>query len=170
LTTIFQFIDLRSFSDVWYWLMLGVVWTRVMHAPMGVPADLVHRARRGNPDAADDLAQLTGIRVRHERDIARTLGAWRVAFWSCALTASGLAAYLYFIEFAQAVFLLLAPYALVRVLEARAAARMDAAMPAADALVRAHLRLRRQVQFVALPAVFLSAVWGMGHNLAQHAL
>ncbi|MCA8878437.1 MAG: component of SufBCD complex [Rhodobacteraceae bacterium] len=170
MTTIFQFIDLRSFSDVWYWLMLGVVWTRVMHAPMGVPAELIHRARRGSPEAADDLARLTAIRVRHERDVARALGAWRVAFWSCALTACGLAAYLYFVEFAQAVFLLLAPYALVRLLVARTAARMDAAMPSDDALVRAHLRLRRQVQVVVLPAVFLSAVWGMGYNLAQHAL
>ena len=51
-STLFQFIDLRSFSDIWYWLMLGLVWTRVMHAPMGVPAELVHRARRGQSDAA----------------------------------------------------------------------------------------------------------------------
>ena len=168
--TIFQFIDLRSFSDIWYWLMLGLVWTRVLHAPMGVPAELVLRARRGQADAAADLALLSALRVRHERDAARSLGVWRVAAWSFVLSALAVAGFGYFVEVAQAAFLLLAPYGLVRLVEGRAVARLAAEQPAGRALIEAHLRLRRRVQLVVLPAVFLAAVWGMAHNIASRAV
>lgn len=170
MTTIFQFIDLRSFSDIWYWLMLALVWTRVMHAPMGVPADLVQRARRGLPGAAADLQALSDLNVRQERDAALALGAWRVAGWSFLLSSLGIAGFVYFVEIAQAAFLLLAPYGLVRLVVCRTAQGLAAAPAAGAALVSAHLRLRRRVQFVALPAVFLTAIWGMAHNIADRAI
>lgn len=167
--TLFQLIDLRSFSTIWYWLMLGAVWTRVLHAPMGVPAEMVLRARRGQPAALSDLTALSGIRVRQEREAA-AWNVWRVAGWSFVLSALAVAGYGYAVEVAQAGFLLLAPFALVRLIVGRCAARLDRERPEGAALVAAHLRLRRQVRLVVLPAVFLAAIWGMAHNIVSHSV
>ena len=168
--TFFQLIDLRSFSDIWYWLMLGLVWTRVLHAPMGVPAELVYRARRGQSAAAADLALSSDLHVRQECEAAQALGIWRVAAWSFVLSSLAIAGFAYGVEVAQAAVLLLAPLGLVRLIVGRSAARIARERPSGAALIDAHLRLRRRVQYVVLPAVFLTAIWGMAYNIASHAI
>ena len=44
--SLFSTIDLRSFSNLWFWLMLAVAWSNVTHFVMGVPFDMVQRAKR----------------------------------------------------------------------------------------------------------------------------
>jgi hypothetical protein len=45
-SNVFEVIDMRSFSSLWYWIALAVMWSSASHYVLGVPFDLVQRARR----------------------------------------------------------------------------------------------------------------------------
>ena len=53
--TIFELIDMRSFSNLWYWIVLAVLWSSVSHWVLGVPFDMVQRAKRHGGKSLDDL-------------------------------------------------------------------------------------------------------------------
>ena len=42
--SIFELIDMRSFSNLWYWIALAVMWSTASHWVLGVPWDMVIRA------------------------------------------------------------------------------------------------------------------------------
>ncbi|MDO7630423.1 MAG: component of SufBCD complex, partial [Loktanella sp.] len=51
---ILQVIDLRSFSSLWYWLFIAIAWSTVSHWVLGVPYDMVQRAKRQGGQAEID--------------------------------------------------------------------------------------------------------------------
>ena len=69
-----QVIDLRSFSSVWYWIGLAVVWSSVSHWVLGVPYDLIMRARRNKGQDLEDMTDLVRINVRRMLNIAQSAG------------------------------------------------------------------------------------------------
>jgi hypothetical protein len=166
---VIDLIDFRAFSSIWYWLLLGLVWTRVIHAPFGVPFDLLRRADRNDPRAIRDVEALTAIEIRHRDEIAATLGAWEVALWAFVLALLGGLALGYGVEPAQALLLLAVPLALVRWLIARAQRRIVAGGLRGADLRAALRRLRALVQAVGMTSVFVSALWGMFRLLAEQS-
>ena len=60
---LFQVIDLRSFSSVWYWIMLAVLWSSISHYVLGVPYDMITRARRQHGQIEEDMVDLVRINV-----------------------------------------------------------------------------------------------------------
>ena len=44
--TLFDVIDFRSFSNLWFWIMLAVAWSTASHWVLGIPFDMVLRARQ----------------------------------------------------------------------------------------------------------------------------
>ena len=70
--SVFEVIDLRSFSNLWYWIGLAVLWSSVSHWVLGVPHDAILRARRGTPETAmRDLNDLARVNVNRILYIAR---------------------------------------------------------------------------------------------------
>lgn len=163
--TIWTLIGTGSFSSIWFWVFLGILWAHVMQAPLGVPVDLVRRAQGGDGAAADDLRALTGVRLSEAQRLAR-MAPWRAGGWAFALALLAGLAVPYGIELAQAALALAVPLAWVRWVETRAAGRM-AEVPDMSALIRAHMALRRKVQGIGIAAVFLTSVFGMLRLLAE---
>jgi hypothetical protein len=161
--SLFDLVELRSFSSVWYWIAMAVFWARVSHAPLGVPADLVRRARGGDGGARRDVELLLRLRMRRRLDDPRIAGL-RVAAVFCLLTVLVGLGIVYGSELAQAVLLIAAPYVLVAALDGRLLRKLPA-LDSAQAVesLAAH---RAWVQGIALCAVFVTAVWGTYHNLA----
>ncbi len=62
--TVFEVIDMRSFSNLWYWIGLAVIWSTVSHWVIGVPFDMVLRARLKGGQVANDLETLVQINCR----------------------------------------------------------------------------------------------------------
>lgn len=164
---VWNLIDTGSFSSLWFWLFLGVLWSHVMHAPMGVPVDLVRRAQTGDTQAAADLRALSGVRIAEAERMA-ALAPWRAGGWAFALALLAGLAVPHGSELAQAGLALVAPLAAVRWFEARAARRM-ADVPDMTALIRAHTVLRRKVQAVGILAVFVTSIFGMVRLLVDQA-
>lgn len=165
-----ELIDMRSFSNLWYWIALAVLWSSLSHWILGVPFDMVIRARRRGGQAAADLADLVRIHVRRRMHIARAAGPWLVGFTALVLTTLGLLGFVYDVEFCQAVFLMLAPSALVGGMSIRLAARIEAEAPEGEALCRLLARYRFWIQVIGVIAIFITSMWGMWRNLSLGVL
>ena len=56
--TVFEVIDMRSFSNLWYWIGLAVLWSSVSHWVLGVPYDSILRAKRATEEGRPALLQM----------------------------------------------------------------------------------------------------------------
>ena len=164
--TVFELIDARSFSNLWYWLVLAVAWSMASHWVLGVPWDVVDRARRRRGEAEDDLHTMLQINVLRMLRVADAAGLWLLALASAGLTALALLGFRYDVEFAQAAFLLLFPLAVAAGLSLRTARHLAAGGSPGDALYARLRRLRLSVRLIGMAAVFVTAMWGMYRNLA----
>lgn len=162
--TVFEMIDMRSFSNLWYWIALAVVWSASSHYVLGVPYDMVSRARRLGGTAEEDLRDIVRVNVNRLLYISAVAGLWLVGLAFFLLTALALVGFVYGLEFAQAVFLLALPMSVVFGLSVRTARMIHAADGAG--LHQKLQRHRLQVQVVGMIAIFVTAFWGMYSNLS----
>ncbi|WP_342075535.1 hypothetical protein [Yoonia sp. SS1-5] len=164
---IFQVIDLRTFSNMWYWLAVAVTWSMVSHWILGVPFDMILRARRHGGQTAQDLDMMVAINVRRLLDINDIAGIWIMGFATFILSTLAMIGFYYGFEFAQGLFFLAVPLTIVGMISVRASRDFAADQPTGDALVRALIRLRFWIQSIAMLSIFLTAMYGMYHNLSH---
>jgi len=158
-----EVIDLRSFSNLWYWIVLAILWSSLSHWTLGVPYHIVARARRGDAQADRDmraLARINGARILAVTDQSAAVLLGLAVFIATGLAVTG---WLYRVEFLQALFLLMFPAMLVgglTVLTARKLRRTEY-----EDVAHA-LRLHRiYVQMMGIVFIFLTAFWGMYTNV-----
>lgn len=166
--TIFELIDMRSFSNLWYWIALAVTWSTASHYPLGVPFDLILRARRRGGSAAEDMLMLTAVHVRRLLSIGREAGVMLTLVASFLLSLILGLGFVFRVEFAQAVALIVLPLSGVGLLSLRTAARLEpllAEAPEVEGVARILLRHRVSVQVIGMGSIFLTALWGMFQNL-----
>jgi len=83
-STAFELIDMRSFSNLWFWITLAYAWSAASHYVIGVPFVVLARAVRYGGQAEADLKELVRINASRFTYIADTAGSWLVAFVRCA--------------------------------------------------------------------------------------
>lgn len=164
--TVFATIDLRSFSNLWFWIAVVVAWSSATHFLIGVPFDMVVRARRHGGQAMAALEAMVLIQARRRNQIMRGSGVWLVGFWAMVLSVMAVLGFGYGAELAQALTLLLGPLSLAAVLGLRLAARLERAPLAGAALTRKLTLHRLAVQAIGLGAILITTLWGVWHNLA----
>ncbi|XHY18533.1 hypothetical protein SuNHUV7_33470 (plasmid) [Pseudoseohaeicola sp. NH-UV-7] len=164
--TVFELIDMRSFSNLWFWIALAVMWSTASHWVIGVPYDLVLRARRQGGQVETDLEDLVRINVNRLLYVARVSGLWLLGFGCFFLTALAITGFMYDVEFAQAVFLLLFPMSIVGLLSLSTARLIETEHLVGEALHRRLGRHRFFTQFIGMISIFLTAMWGMFQNLS----
>jgi len=157
---------MRSFSNLWFWIALAVVWSSVSHWVLGVPFDMIQRARKHGGDAELDLHDLVRINVNRLLYIGQVSGLVLLTFISFLLTSLGILAFFYDVEFAQAVFLLAFPMTIVGALSFSTAKIIARDQPEGDVLYARLSRHRVFTQFIGMISIFVTAMWGMYQNLA----
>lgn len=167
---IFELIDMRSFSNLWYWIMLAVMWSSSSHWVLGVPFDLISRARRQGGEAQADLETLVRINTTRLLYIARTAGTWLVAFLCFVLSMLLMLGFYYHIEFAQAVLFLLGPMTVLAAMSIRVAGIIEAGGDVGEALDRRLMRHRFSIQLLGMVSIFVTAMFGMYQNMQIGAL
>jgi hypothetical protein len=163
--TALEVIDLRSFSNLWYWIALAVLWSSVSHWVLGVPHDLIHRARReGGAALADveDLARINVNRLLHLVDSGAMILMALAGFWLSALL---VLAFYYDVEFAQAVFFLLCPLSIVMWVSVRESRRIADGSIQGEALLRRLTVHRRVLQVIGMLSIMVTAFYGMWKNM-----
>lgn len=168
--TIFSLIDFRSFSNLWFWIALAVAWSWASHWVLGVPFDMVSRARRQGGQAQRDLEAILEIHVRRIMHVARAAGFWLIGLVSFVLSALLLLGFWYGVEFAQAVFLLAMPMSVVGTLSLRQAAEIEAGVEGGQALCQRLARHRLLVQVIGIFAILVTSLWGMWQNITATVL
>ena len=163
--TVFELIDMQSFSNLWYWIALAVMWSTASHWVLGVPFDMVVRARRNGGQTAQDLDTLVGINVRRILFIGRVSGLWLVAIGTAFLTSLAMLGFWYGIEFAQALLLLALPMSVVWLLTLRTARRIVRDAAQGPDLWKRLSRHRMAVQGVGMLSILVTAMWGMWQNI-----
>lgn len=170
LTTLLEVVDLRSFSNLWYWIALAVVWSTASYWVLGVPFDMIQRARRSGGQALDDLEMIVAIKVRRMLMISELSGLWALGFLSFVLTGLAILAFGYWVEFAQALFLIFAPLMIVGARALATAVRIRDGDISGEALHRTLMRHRFWTQVIGILAVFVTAMFGMFQNLSIGAI
>ena len=164
--TVFEVIDMRSFSNLWYWIGLAVLWSSVSHWVMGVPFDMILRARRlkdgPHMDDLEDLARVSVNRILFISDVA---GIWIALFGSAFLTALTIVAFGYGIEFAQALLFLVLPLSILALLSVRTAHLIRKGQDKGDLLIKRLLRHRLTTLLIGVVSIFVTAMYGMYTNL-----
>lgn len=157
---------MRSFSNLWFWIALAVVWSTASHWVLGVPFDMVSRARRNGGQAAEDLEDLVRINTNRLLYISTVSGLWLLGFACFVLTGLALLGFVYRVEFAQALFLLAFPMSIVGLLNLSTARLIQEEQATGETLWRRMARHRTWVQAIGMVAIFVTALWGMYQNMA----
>lgn len=168
--TALEVIDLRSFSNLWYWIALAVLWSSVSHWVLGVPHDLIQRARREGGQALGDVEDLVRINVNrllHIVDSGALVMVGIAGFWLSALV---VLAFYYDVEFAQALFFLLGPLALVLWVSVRECRRISAGANHGEALLRRLTVHRRVLQVIGMLSIAVTAFYGTWQNVSVSIL
>lgn len=153
----FQFFAAASFLSLWYWVLHAVVWVTACYRTLGVPLDMLVRARRDPEIAArvDDLAHLSCERIGgiHDR-----LGVPLAAVSGFVLAVVFALGFVTGVETAQAAFAILLPLAIIVYSKLRLALAVRRKGMAGPELVLALSRRRTGHQFVAIVAM-CGAAW-----------
>ncbi len=169
-TGVLEVIDMRSFTSIWYWIVIAVVWSTTSHWILGVPYDMVTRAKKNEGQAQQDLEQLITINCNRVLNIMNVAGAWVVGFSTFFITVLAVLGFWYDIEISQAVFLIVAPLSLVAMQSVGAARRLRTTAPTGIDLRRKLMRQRLFHQLIGMISIFVTAFWGMWHNLGATVL
>lgn len=162
---LFQVIDLRSFSSIWYWMVVAVIWSSVSHWVLGVPYDLIQRARRRGGEAEQDLRDIVRVNVNRLLHISQVAGSLLTGFLCFLLTSLLILGFFYGVELAQAVFLLALPLTIVGAVSLSSAQGIAVKSPQGEELYAALYRHRLWTQIIGMVAIFFTAMWGMYQNL-----
>lgn len=157
-------IDMRSFANLWYWIALAVTWSSVSHWVLGVPWDMVLRARRKGGQAQEDLDAITHLTIRRMLTITREAGVALVTMTAFLLSLLGSLGFWYRVELAQAIFLLMFPLTFVGALSLSLARVIEAEATRGPALIRRLSRHRRWVQLVGGLSILVTTFYGMAQN------
>ncbi|XDA96692.1 component of SufBCD complex [Sulfitobacter sp. LCG007] len=168
--TLFELIDMRSFSNLWFWIALAVFWSSASYWILGVPFDLVQRARQKGGQAEVDLEDMVRVCTNRIFYIVEVSGLWIMGFSCFFGTLLAITGFYYGFEFAQAVFLLFLPMCLISLLSMRTARRIRIEEARGDLLLRRLMRHRLFVQFLGMLSIFVTAMWGMLQNMNIGAL
>ena len=168
--TVFELIDMRSFSNLWFWIALAVVWSTTSHWVLGVPFDMLQRARRSGGAAEADFEDMVRVNVNRLLHIGHVSGLWIIAIGSGVLTALAILGFWYRVEIAQALFLLGFPMTIVAILSLRTARAIRRDGDGGEPLRKRMSRHRVWTQVIGMVAIFVTAMWGMYQNMSVGAL
>ncbi|WP_375227682.1 component of SufBCD complex [Roseobacter sp. S98] len=169
-SSVFELIDMRSFSNLWFWIALAVMWSTASHWVLGVPFDMVQRARRHGGQSEQDLEDLVRINTNRLLFIARVSGLWLLTLGCFLLTMLGGLGFFYGLEIAQALFLLGLPMSVIALISLSTARLIQAEDASGELLCRRLTRHRLYVQMIGVVSIFVTALWGMYQNLSAGVL
>ncbi len=157
---------MRSFSNLWYWIVLAVFWSSASHWVMGIPYDLVVRARRIGGQVEIDLLDIVRIHTNRILLIVDMSGAILLALACFMLTGLAMLGFYYDVEFAQAVFLLAFPMTLVLLVNISQARRLRRQELTLETVSKTISRCRLYTQIIGMISILVTSFWGMYQNIS----
>lgn len=162
-------ISRRSFTSLWYWIAVAVFWILITRQVMGLPLDMVQRAKAGGAAlrALEEMAQLQAQRLMdywHKWQFAIS------AAMAALLCMMGIWAFWYQIELAKALWFLLMPWLLISALSLRMAWQITHGAGRGDDLLMLAHHFRIYVQVIGIVFIFANIITAINHILAARGL
>jgi hypothetical protein len=145
--------------------VLAVVWSTTSHYGLGVPFDMVLRAKRHGGQTEVDLEDLVRINTNRLLFIAKMSGLWIAGFACFFLTMLALRGFVYGNELSQSLILLGFPLSLVGMVSLSTARLIDAEQARGEQLFKRLTRHRIYTQIIGMVSIFVTAMWGMYQNM-----
>ncbi len=133
---------------------------------MGVPYDLVMRARRTGGQSEQDLLDIVRINSNRLLYIVDTSGLIILAICCFVLTGLATLGFFYGVEFGQAVFLLLFPMCFVMMINIAAARRLGRIEATVENVSKILMRCRIFTQIIGMFSILITSLWGMYQNVS----
>lgn len=152
----FQFFAAASFQSLWYWVLHVVVWTLACYRTLGVPHDMLIRARR-EPEVAARVDLLARLACERVGGIYDSFGVPLAAVAGFVLAGAFAMGFLSGIETAQAAFAILLPLSVIVYSKLRLALAVRRKGMIGPELVLALARRRVWHQFMAIAAMLGAA-------------
>lgn len=152
-----------SFESIWYWVLHMIVWTLVTQRMLGVPHDMLVRARR-SPEIAGKVEILALVHTGRLAALYDALGIAAALLGGFFLSALFVIGFLNGVELAQAVFLLVFPVSIVAYSTASVALRIERRNYRGDMLLRILARRQFWHQVIAVAAL----IGALGVALSHH--
>lgn len=162
---VIQLFQTKSFDNVWYWVLLAIAWSLMSYWTFGVGHHEAVQARRNGGEHLTEFETIVGIyckRVCESLDRYGTFAALAISFILAMLATLG---FWFWILFAQALFLLVAPLMAANVVTLIFACRQDRAPLAGKALIRRYRNLRMLKQAIGVFTIMTASAWGALINL-----
>lgn len=108
-----DFLDLKSFWSIWFWIFSVVTWSMSSHWTLGVPYDMIIRADRQGGEFAkhcDSMIEANIFRMIYYFDLA---GLYLMAFVAFALSAIATMGFVLGVEIFIAIFVLAFPVTII---------------------------------------------------------
>ncbi len=156
-----RLIELQTFVSVWYWLAVIVTWSVASNWLIGVPFDMLFRARKLGAAELADLEALVDINVRRIVSTNESFASAFAGLGAFVLSALALMSFGYSFELAQGMLALAAPLSVVVIVNMRLAYQLHAAPLAGRALVRKLFAVRLWTQVIGMISLFFTAMYGM---------
>ena len=173
---VISFLDSRSFGTIWFWIVVLGMWSAVGRHVLGVPTEVLLRARRarrdGRPDGAEAITLLDWLSLTLPRwQPGRGEGAVILGLSLFALSSLAILGFGYWLEMAQALTLLLTPFAALFWLRVWLAGRLHGLLGQAQSDARPLAQVagdiigrmmthRRLVSLLSIVSVAATALWG----------
>lgn len=141
------------------------MWSLLSHWVLGVPFDLILRAKRNDEAAVADMLTLLDIKSRRFLgifDSAAHIIAGVICFILAIILSMG---FYYGFELAQGMFFMAVPAAAVGVLNLRMFRHLNDNPATGGDLIALLQRHRFWVQFIGVMSICTTAMYGMYHNL-----
>lgn len=160
-----EWIELRSFASIWYWIAVAVFWAILSHRILGVPMVMVDRALWGDGHAEADAATIARL---HAKTTARPIEVFTLFFIAFALASCLTLGFLLKVEIFKAISLIFLPWCY---LQFRAHCAALFVLQASDRdITRRLARERRWIRILSLVFTLVSALYGVGHILNHSVL
>lgn len=176
LNSLLALLDSRSFSTVWYWILLFGLWSVAGRRVIGVPVEILSRARgalrSGRAESPEVMSLLDWLSLTLPRlQLGRTEGAVFLAISGFGLSSLAILGFFYLLEAAQALTLLLLPFFLLFWMRIYLVRRLTPLMEQAEtgAIPVSHLARqavqqmtwhRRFISLLSIVSMTATAFWG----------
>lgn len=161
-----RLIELQTFVSVWYWLAVIVTWSVASNWLIGVPFDMLFRARKLPAQEIADLEALVDINTRRIVSANAMFGAALTGLMAFALSGLVVMSFVYRIELAQGLLALAGPLTLIVAVNVRLAHQLRQTPLAGRELVRRLFRVRLWTQVIGMISIFFTAMYGMYHAIS----
>lgn len=159
--TVTRLIELNTFSSFWYWAAVAVAWAAASHWLIGIPFDVLYKARAEKGQSVHDLEALVDINVRRITVVDGIMAISLSAVGTFILVSLAILGFIYQFELAQGLFVLGAPLTVIGLVNMSLAHQLRTQPLLGEELVARLFRVRLLTQLIGMVSIFATAVYGM---------